>query len=165
MIVDMHAHLYPERYMEELARSGGRYGVGIERGADGRRFLRFEGIRYRWYVEPFYDVGQRLALLDAAGVDRQVLSMGPPMVFWADPALGARLSRLLNEEISRVVEQFPERFVAFAAVPLQDTALALAEREHAVGGWGTGGWGSARTCTGSRWTTRTWRRSGRRCRI
>ena len=141
MIVDMHAHLYPERYMEELARSGGRYGVGIERAADGRRFLRFEGIRYWWYVEPFYDVERRLAAMDQAEVDLQVLSMGPPMVFWADPALGARLSRLLNEEIARVVEQHPDRFVAFAAVPLQDTALALAELEHAVGRLGHRGVG------------------------
>jgi aminocarboxymuconate-semialdehyde decarboxylase len=141
MIVDMHAHLYPERYMDELARSGGRYGVGIERATDGRRFLRFEGIRYWWYVEPFYDVSQRLAMMDAAGVDRQVLSMGPPMVFWADPLLGARLSRLLNEEVSRVVERHPERFVAFAAVPLQDTTLALAELEHAVGRLGHRGVG------------------------
>lgn len=141
MIVDMHAHLYPERYMEELARSGGRYGVGVERAADGRRFLRFEGIRFWWYVPPFYDVAQRLAAMDAAEVDVQVLSLGPPMVFWADPALGARLSRLLNEEIARVVEQHPERFVAFAAVPLQDTALALAELEHAVGRLGHRGVG------------------------
>jgi aminocarboxymuconate-semialdehyde decarboxylase len=115
--------------------------VGIERAPDGRRFLRFEGIRFWWYVEPFYDVGRRLAAMDQAEVDLQVLSMGPPMVFWADPALGARLSRLLNEEIARVVEQHPERFVAFAAVPLQDTALALAELEHAVGRLGHRGVG------------------------
>src|SRR6478672_10401459 len=71
MIVDMHAHLYPERYMEELARSGGRYGVGVEHAADGRRFLRFEGIRFWWYVEPFYDVTRRLAAMDQAEVDLQ----------------------------------------------------------------------------------------------
>jgi aminocarboxymuconate-semialdehyde decarboxylase len=132
MIIDMHAHLYPRRFMEELARSGGRYGVGLERARDGRQVLRFEGIRFWWYVEAFYDVDQRLAAMDRAEVNLQVLSMGPPMVYWADPELGAHLSRILNEEIACVVERYPERFVAFAAVPLQDTARALEELQHAV---------------------------------
>ena len=132
MIVDFHAHLYPERYMEELARAGGPYGIGLEWDADGRRYLRFEGIRFWWYVEGFYDVDRRLAAMDAAGVDLQVLSIGPPMLGWADPPLGARLARLLNEEVARVVERHPGRFVGLAAVPLQDATAALAELEHAV---------------------------------
>ena len=141
MIVDLHAHLYPERYMEEIARSGGRYGVGVERDDDGRRFLRSGGIRFWWYLEGFYDVDRRLAVMDAAEVDLQVLSMGPPMVYWADPQLGARLSRVLNEEVAGTVERHPDRFIGFAAVPLQDTALAIGELRHAVSSLGHRGVG------------------------
>jgi aminocarboxymuconate-semialdehyde decarboxylase len=141
MIIDMHAHLYPERYMEEVARNGGRFGVGVERDADGRRFLRFEGIRFWWYAEPFYDVERRLAAMDKAEIRLQVLSIGPPMVSWADPQLGAHLSRVLNEEIAGVVERNPDRFVGLAAAPLQDTALAIREVEYAVSNLGHRGVG------------------------
>ena len=80
MIIDFHAHLYPRTFMAEIARVGAAHGIALERGADGRERLHFEGITF-WVYEPsFWDVEARLASLDAAGVDLQVLSLGPPMV-------------------------------------------------------------------------------------
>ena len=74
MIVDFHAHLYPRVFMEELARVGGPHGVGLERDARGLEGLRFEGLFF-WVYEPsFWDVEARIADLDQAGVDLQVLS-------------------------------------------------------------------------------------------
>jgi len=131
MIVDVHAHLYPRAFMEELATHGSAHGVSLT--SDAPPFLCFEGIRYWRYVASFHDVTPRLQEMDRAGVDRQVLSLGPPMLYWAEPKLGLRLARIFNDEMARTVRSHPDRFVALAALPLQDVAAALGELERAIG--------------------------------
>jgi aminocarboxymuconate-semialdehyde decarboxylase len=117
LIVDVHAHLYPRAFMEEIATRGPRHGVSLT--ADSPPVLCFEGIRFWAYAPAFHDVTVRLKAMDEAGCDRQVLSLGPPMVYWADAELGLRLSRIFNDEIARVMQAHPDRFVGFAAVPLK----------------------------------------------
>jgi len=130
MIIDFHAHLYPEAYMNAVAGAEGRYPVGVRTRPDGTRFLWFEGIEYWTYGPPFHDVALRLREMDAAGVDVQALSIGPPMVYWAEPDFGLRLCQTYNDAIAAVTRAHPDRFVAFAALPLQDPALALKELER-----------------------------------
>ena len=133
MIIDFHAHLYPRAFMDEIASVGGPYGIALARGDDAIERLRFEGITFWAYEPSFWDVQARLASLDAAGVDLQVLSMGPPMVYWAEPAVGLRLCRVLNDAVAAVVQAHPTRFAGFMALPFQDTRLALQELERARG--------------------------------
>jgi aminocarboxymuconate-semialdehyde decarboxylase len=130
MVIDVHAHLYPRAFMEALAAGGPPHGVSLT--GDAPPVLCFEGIRFWSYTRAFHDVDARLAQMDAAGVDRQYLSLGPPMVYWAPADLGLALSRVYNDEIARVVRAHPDRFVGFAAVPLQDPARALDELDRAV---------------------------------
>ena len=137
MIIDVHAHLYPRAFMEEIAAHGPRHGVSLT--GDTPPVLCFEGIEFWRYLPAFHDVAVRLKAMDDARCERQVLSLGPPMVYWADIELGSRLSRIFNEEIARVVKAHPARFVGFAAVPLQNTSRALGELERAVDGLGLRG--------------------------
>jgi aminocarboxymuconate-semialdehyde decarboxylase len=137
MVIDVHAHLYPRAFMEALAAHGPPHGASLT--GDDPPFLCFEGIRFWRYLPAFHDVGLRLQQMDAAGVDQQVLSLGPPMLYWAPPPLGLRLARIFNDEIARVTRAHPDRFVGLAAVPLQDPALALGELERAVGDGGLRG--------------------------
>lgn len=139
MIVDVHAHLYPRAFMEALAAEGPRHGVSLT--ADAPPVLCFEGIRFWRYTEAFWSPELRLKQMDAARVDRQVLSLGPPMMYWADPELGRELCRIYNDEIAAVVRRHPDRFVGFAAVPLQRPDAALAELERAIHGLGLAGVG------------------------
>jgi aminocarboxymuconate-semialdehyde decarboxylase len=135
MIIDFHAHLYPRVFMDEVARVGAAHGIALERAADGIERLRFEGITFWAYEPSFWDVDARIASLDAAGVDLQVLSMGPPMVYWAEPYDGLRLCQILNDAIAEVVTHHPQRFAGFIALPFQAPDLALQElqRAQAVG--------------------------------
>jgi hypothetical protein len=45
----------------------------------------------------------------------QYLSLGPPMVYRAPPALGLSLCRMYTDEIGKVARDHPDRFVGFAA--------------------------------------------------
>lgn len=141
MIIDFHAHLYPEAYMNAVASAEGQYPVGVRARPDGTRYLWFEGIEYWTYAPPFHSVDLRLREMDAAGVDVQALSIGPPMVYWAEPEFGLRLCQIYNDAIADVTRAHPDRFVAFAALPLQDPALALKELERCAADLGVRGVG------------------------
>ncbi len=141
MIIDFHAHLYPEAYMDAVAAAEGRYPVGVHTRPDGSRYLWFEGIEYWTYAPPFHNVDVRLREMDAAGVDMQMLSIGPPMVYWADPDFGLRLCQTYNDAIAAVTRAHPDRFLAFAALPLQDPPLALKELERCAADLGVRGVG------------------------
>jgi len=139
MIIDFHAHLYPRPFMEEISRTGGPYGLGLERNEKGDEILRFEGMPFWAYKENFFDVKRRIAALDEAGVELQVLTMGPPMVYWADAKLALHLCQIMNNEIARLVERYPSRFAGFAALPLQDTRQSLEELKRAIKSMGLKG--------------------------
>lgn len=132
MIIDTHAHLYPEAYLDLIEAQGDKYPVRIGRNAEGHRVLIFDNREFFTFFPGFYDVDVRLAEMEAAGVDFQVLSIAPPMVFWADPDLGREICRVFNDALAEVVRAHPDRFVALAALPLQDPPSAIRELERAV---------------------------------
>src|SRR6185503_20120576 len=80
------------------------------------------------------DVGQgRIAEMDAAGIDIQVLSHAPPGTQKvADPELAVRLARGANNRLAETVAAHPDRFTAFASLPTADPVAAAAELERAV---------------------------------
>jgi aminocarboxymuconate-semialdehyde decarboxylase len=139
MVVDVHAHLYPPAFMDAVGVHGPKYGVRLT--GDDPPFLCFEGIRFWRYTAAFHDVDARLHQMDTAGVERQVLSLGPPMMYWADPDLALRLCRIFNDEIAAVVRRHRDRFTGLAALPLQHTGHALAELDRAVNDLGFAGVG------------------------
>ena len=52
--------------------------------------------------------------------------------YWAEPEIGARAARLVNDELAEATSKYPDRFVALGSVPLQDTAAAVAELRYCV---------------------------------
>jgi 2,3-dihydroxybenzoate decarboxylase len=75
----------------------------------------------------------RLAEMDDAGIDLQVLSLTSPGLQVDIDAEKARANaRLANDYLAKIVAQHPDRFRGFAALPLQDPAAAAAELERAV---------------------------------
>jgi len=89
-VIDVHAHLYPRAFMEAVAAHGPAHGVRLTTGVPPT--LCFEGIDFWRYTPAFWDEDARLREMDAAGVDRQVISLGPPMAYWAEPEFGLQLS-------------------------------------------------------------------------
>ena len=84
-------------------------------------------------VEQNADLGeQRLAYMDAAGVDVQVLSFGSPGAqgFPADTAIP--MARDANDRAYKVVCAHPDRFAAFAALATADPEAAAKELERTV---------------------------------
>jgi predicted TIM-barrel fold metal-dependent hydrolase len=84
-------------------------------------------------VEQNSDLGQkRLAHMDAAGIDMQVLSFGSPgpQAFAADVAIP--MARDANERLYQTMEKYPGRFAGFAALATADPEAAARELERCV---------------------------------
>ncbi len=79
------------------------------------------------------DVGDgRIADMDAAGIDLQVLSLSANTVDRLDSDAANALVRDANDRMAAAVQAHPGRFAAFATVALHEPEKAAAELERAV---------------------------------
>jgi aminocarboxymuconate-semialdehyde decarboxylase len=135
-VIDLHAHVV----LESSLGAAGPDGPELDDGdpATGRppcfRVGSFTllGVRYRG--SPFMDLDARLAAMDAAGIDLQVLSPNPlTLLAHADAALATSYSRRHNDDLAALVARSPGRLRGLAQLPTQDSAAAAAELRRAVG--------------------------------
>lgn len=79
------------------------------------------------------DFGEgRIADMDAARIDMQVLSLAGGDMDRLDSATASSLARETNDLLAGAVEVYPGRFAAFAALNLQDPAMAARELERCI---------------------------------
>jgi 2,3-dihydroxybenzoate decarboxylase len=80
------------------------------------------------------DLGERrLAEMDAAGINVQVLSQSSPGVqAETDPAKAIWVARRTNDYLAEHIRKHPDRYAGFAALPLQNPAAAADELERTV---------------------------------
>jgi predicted TIM-barrel fold metal-dependent hydrolase len=81
--------------------------------------------------EMYLVLEQRLAAMDAQGIDMEVLSITP---FWYnnDRDLAEKIVTMQNERLAELVASQRDRFAAFGSLTLQDPALAVRQLETAV---------------------------------
>jgi len=77
-------------------------------------------------------VGERLADMDAAGIDVQVLSVMLPMPQMLPAETAVPLAAKVNGELHSMVTAHPDRFAAFALLPVTAPSAAADELERAV---------------------------------
>ncbi|MBL8382777.1 MAG: amidohydrolase [Burkholderiales bacterium] len=138
--IDLHAHAV----LEETFGTAGRFGPELGADADGRPWYRvgdyvLHGVRYRG--SPFMDPEVRLARMEQAGIDFQVLSPNPLTYFHFIPAPEAiAFCTRHNDVLAGLVRRHPDRFGGLAALPMQDPQAACEELRRAVGELGL--WGA-----------------------
>jgi predicted TIM-barrel fold metal-dependent hydrolase len=95
---------------------------------------------YRGFVS--WDVPAALEMMDRQGIATAILSMVLPSALFAqadDAAAARRLARSANETAAKAIRTHPNRFGAFASLPLPDVDGALAEIDYALGTLGLDG--------------------------
>lgn len=89
--------------------------------------------RARNVSERLRDLGERrLADMDAAGIDMQILGLTSPGVQVLPKADAISLASLANDQLSEAVRKYPTRFVGLAAIAPQDPERAAQEIERGV---------------------------------
>jgi aminocarboxymuconate-semialdehyde decarboxylase len=120
MKIDCHTHLFPKSYLKELR----RLNLPFEQRLDER------------FTEP----EKRVEDMEIADIDRQVVSLAVPGVDVASPETSVQLSRVVNDELSRVASD-DERFIGLASLPMLSPMKAVEELERAVNELGLKGAG------------------------
>lgn len=119
-IIDLHAHVTPERYKKAIAEHGEWFGLDATVGELSRG----------GFARPIAD---RLVEMDELGVDMQLIT--PTVGFYQyamDPDKARRLHSECNAEIAEIVEEHPDRFRGLAMVTMQDTGVAIEEMAQAM---------------------------------
>jgi uncharacterized protein len=84
--------------------------------------------------EKLLDLGPgRIADMDAAGIDMQVLSLAASGLDQLEPATATALARDTNDTLAAAVRAHPTRFGAFATVALLEPEKEAAELERCIG--------------------------------
>jgi predicted TIM-barrel fold metal-dependent hydrolase len=123
MTIDVHAHFWTDAYLDMVAALGKTdTAAQRDRGAGGGAELE-----------------ARLALMDRAGVDMQVLSASPQLPHGPDEAAAIDAARYVNDQYAGLVARHPGRFAAFASLPLPHLDASLAELGRALDDLGMAG--------------------------
>jgi hypothetical protein len=78
----------------------------------------------------------RIADMDAAGIDVQVLSLNSPGVEQLDADAAVTLARQTNDTLGEAIRRHPGRFAGFAALPTAAPDIAADELERTVRDYG-----------------------------
>lgn len=133
MTYDVHAHCIPDALIDLLRSDGARLGIEVVPGDKGDAALIAGRVRLAPFRAILGDMDARLAAMDTAGVDVQLLSSWIDLTAYAlDADQGAAYSRQLNQILSDEAARHPGRFLALGTAPLQSPRQAAEELRHAV---------------------------------
>ncbi|MFJ5901991.1 amidohydrolase family protein [Streptomyces sp. NPDC093064] len=94
---------------------------------------RFETDAQGGWPAGIYDLGEgRIAAMDEAGIDVQILSHTSPGPEILEPSIAVDLAKQANDAVADAISKYPERFLGFATLPMRDPAAAASELERTV---------------------------------
>ena len=128
MLIDVHAHQYPDAYLDAVRRPDS--GLDHYIRDDGRLVVLQDGAVALAVPQPQPSFEERLLLMDQFGVRTQALSIPAPNVYRLPAALRVDVARAVNDEFVEAAARHPGRFVVLASLPLPDVGAALAELER-----------------------------------
>jgi aminocarboxymuconate-semialdehyde decarboxylase len=129
--IDIHAHAAPLDELEAMRDICPDVVPDLQRHGETVFFCYPSGVVNGPIPRSVVDLDVRLAQMDEAGVDHQVLSARPQMFTYALPAsTAARLAALSNDSLVRTAGQYPDRLSTMISLPLQSTAESVAEVER-----------------------------------
>jgi aminocarboxymuconate-semialdehyde decarboxylase len=129
MIIDVHNHYYPPEYLEALERL--ESAIKVTYDADGNPLVHYPG-DYNILVRGHRDIAYRKDVLDAEGVDMQVISLTTPGTHIETPETAVALAKITNDAFARVRDDSGGRFVPLATLPLNDPKASAAEFIRAI---------------------------------
>ncbi len=89
------------------------------------------GPRPAFIADRLQDLGsKRLADMDAAGIDRQIISLTAPGTQVLSRGDGVAMATLANEQLAEACKRYPDRFSGLTAIAPQDPGHAAAEIER-----------------------------------
>jgi len=124
--IDIHAHYFPQTYLDLFNSEGQRYNTEFRMTEKGF-FFKTPAESNGPLPAKFIDLKQRLADMDAQGVAVQALSLTGPMVYWAEGEFSQKLAMTWNDGAVAAHKANPDRFVVLATLPMLEPDRAIDE--------------------------------------
>jgi len=144
--IDLEAHFYTKAIFDYLE-TRKNFPTLVRKGEPGSYDLRFTEhislFQSQAFIDKLCEIGAtRIASMDEAGLDMQVLSFSSPGVdeFEPDHNNAASFAVELNNIIHDAVKRHPDRFLGFATIAPYNISSAVKELERAIKELGFVGW-------------------------
>ena len=119
-VIDIHAHLTPERFRRAVRSGGMWHGMTSDEGELGNPLN-------SWSVE------RRIQEMDSLGVDVQVVSSVDAFYRYEDDLSTAiAIARGCNDEVAKMTRDHPDRFMGFCNLPMGDVSASIDELERGM---------------------------------
>lgn len=131
MIIDVHAHAIPPAFADYLVRKGASVGVRTSEAVGGGTRIVYGDRVTAPLRADLGDLDARIAWMDSAGIDVQVLAGWIDLTgYEIDAAHAIDYSRAHNDSLAEHAADHPDRFRMIGTVPLQAPDAAAAELER-----------------------------------
>jgi|RhiMethySRZTD1v2_1073278.scaffolds.fasta_scaffold224747_2 aminocarboxymuconate-semialdehyde decarboxylase len=133
-VIDIHTHVLTEAMIASMQKEAPSLRLQLKPIDRDAAVLEIADIVQNPFPRQAWDLEQRFADMDAAGVDMHLVCNIPhTFLYEEDASLAAATSALLNDSIAALVRQHPKRFRGLATVPMQSPELAARELRRAMG--------------------------------
>jgi aminocarboxymuconate-semialdehyde decarboxylase len=128
-VVDVHTHMYSRRWLDALKASGDPDTVVVPGSPES---IAYRGTNYAVLASNMFDWAERIAKMDAAGVDIALISLTAPNVYWGTAQQSIQAARIVNDEYAEAQARWPSRIRWFASLPWDDADAAIKELHRAM---------------------------------
>jgi aminocarboxymuconate-semialdehyde decarboxylase len=135
MITDIHCHFIPAEYFR-FVQQRSEFDVRLVDNDGESITIASRGAHYG--LNPvFFEPARQIARMDDLGIDRSVISLATPLVnYYLEPNLAGEAARLCNDGFATLIAAHPQRFAAWAFLPMQDSLAAAQELRRCVRDYG-----------------------------
>jgi len=126
-IIDFHNHYYPPEYLQAI--QTGPSNVKVTFDAAKNPLLHYPG-DYNIVVPGHRDIAYREAVLEKAGIDKQILTFTSPGTHLESASRAVALAQMVNDALARIKDVRRDRFTALATLPLNDSNASKKEFER-----------------------------------
>ncbi|MCW3077464.1 MAG: amidohydrolase [Bacteroidetes bacterium] len=131
--IDTHTHIIPEHIPDFSKKFGYGDFIQLDHHEKGKAWMMQGNKRFREIVANCWDAELRIKEMAAHKADMQVICTIPVMFsYWAKPNDCLEVSRFLNDDIAKTVNNHPAKFIGLATLPMQDTQLSVKELERCM---------------------------------
>jgi len=131
MITDIHRHFVPPEFFD-FVKARPEYSVTVKREEDANIDLDIRGMHFG-LNKTFFELDRQIGRMRGEGVERAILSLATPFInYYLDAEVAVKTARRFNDSLASSIAGHPNRFGAWAFLPMQDPTAAADELERCV---------------------------------